>query len=77
MTKDSDASINTLVRSANEIAGFFSSYPAPSAIASIAEHINLFWTPLMREQFITHAAAQQSALHPLVQQAVAFIKPRK
>lgn len=77
MSASASNAITTLIRSANEIAGFFKSYPAESAVPSIAEHINLFWTPVMREQFLAHAQSHHTELHPLVQQAVALIKPRK
>jgi formate dehydrogenase subunit delta len=77
MSTPSQSTITTLIRSANEIANFFKSYPDESAIASIAEHINLFWTPVMREQFLASAAQHQSELHPLVQQCVALIKRRR
>jgi formate dehydrogenase subunit delta len=77
MTNQTHSNIATLIRSANEIASFFQSYPEQSAIVSIADHINSFWTPTMREDFIACSQVHKSEFHPLVQHAVALIKPRR
>ncbi len=39
-----------LVRMANQIATFFDSKPREEGIAGVAEHINKFWEPRMRQQ---------------------------
>jgi formate dehydrogenase subunit delta len=52
-----------LIRMAYEIAEFFKSYPEDRAAASIANHINRYWTPKMREEFLA-AAEQKGKLSP-------------
>lgn len=60
---------------ANQIGDFFKSYPEAEAIASIADHINQFWTKRMREEFRTGFERDASALSPLVRQARDKVKP--
>ncbi|MCV9936361.1 formate dehydrogenase subunit delta [Boseaceae bacterium BT-24-1] len=59
---------------ANQIGGFFKSYPDEQAVASIAEHINQFWTKRMREDFRAGFEKDMSVLSPLVRQARAKIR---
>jgi formate dehydrogenase subunit delta len=63
-----------LIRMAGEIAEFFKSYPEDKAAASIANHINRYWTPKMRTQFVTAAATPGRTLPPLLLAASAKIK---
>jgi formate dehydrogenase subunit delta len=60
---------------ANQIGDFFKSYPEEQAVASIADHINQFWTKRMREDFRAGFAKDASPLSPLVRQARAKIRP--
>jgi formate dehydrogenase subunit delta len=46
--------IETLVRMANQIAGFFAAYSREQAIASVADHLHKFWDPRMRRAIIGH-----------------------
>ena len=64
-----------LASMANQIGDFFKSYPEAEAVASIADHINQFWTKRMREDFRTGFEKDASALSPLVRQARAKIRP--
>jgi formate dehydrogenase subunit delta len=64
-----------LARMANQIGDFFQSYPEAEAVASIADHINQFWTKRMREEFRAGFEKDASALSPLVRQARAKIRP--
>ena len=41
--------LHDMVRMANQIASFFNGYPAEEAQKEIADHINRFWEPRMRE----------------------------
>lgn len=66
-----------LIRMAAEIADFFKSYPDERATREIAEHINLFWTPKMREAFLTAAKQPEHRLPPLLMAASQKIKTRK
>ncbi|MDR2852256.1 MAG: formate dehydrogenase subunit delta [Burkholderiaceae bacterium] len=66
-----------LIRMAGEIAAYFRAYPAEKAARSVADHINRFWTPKMREDFLAAAAESGQALAPLLQTACARIKRKK
>lgn len=64
-----------LAMMANQIGDFFKAYPEEQAVASIADHINQFWTKRMREDFRAGFAKDASTLSPLVRQARAKIRP--
>ena len=66
-----------LIHMAGQIADFYAAYPATEAAASVAKHINQFWTPKMREQFLDATAQAGAELHPLLQEARTQIKRRK
>jgi formate dehydrogenase subunit delta len=66
-----------LLRMAREIADFFHAYPHDQAVESVAGHINKFWTPKMREDFLAAAAEPGQSLPPLVSAALHKIKRRK
>lgn len=59
-----------LIRMANQIAGFFRSYPEAQAAAGIRDHITAFWTPRMRETLLSHLASGGDMLDPLVLKAL-------
>jgi formate dehydrogenase subunit delta len=59
-----------LTRMANQIAGFFRSYPKDQAMAGIRDHIVAFWTPGMRRQILAHASLGAQGLDPLVAEAL-------
>ena len=53
--------IDNLVRMANRIGDYFTVYPdKDEAEASIARHIEMFWTPQMRRELLDHVAAGPS-----------------
>ncbi|MGZ0703825.1 formate dehydrogenase subunit delta [Pseudomonas piscis] len=66
-----------LVRMANQIAAYFANEPDQAqAMLSVRNHMQLFWTPAMRQELLTwHQQQQQSELHPLVRQAIAAGQP--
>ncbi len=66
-----------LIRMATEIADYFKAYPETKAVQEIANHINHFWTPKMREDFIAAASAPQYRLTPLLLAACQSIKRKK
>jgi len=66
-----------LIRMAREIADYFRAYPQDKAVPAIAEHINHFWTPKMREDFLAAAAEPGQVLPPLVDAARAGIKRKQ
>ncbi|MFH5924011.1 formate dehydrogenase subunit delta [Roseomonas xinghualingensis] len=55
---------------ANQIATFFHSYPPEEARAGIADHIQSFWSRVMREGLQVRVAAGGHGLDPLVVQAL-------
>lgn len=66
-----------LIRMASEIAAYFAAYPAEQAAQSIADHINRFWPPQMRADFLAATAGPDTSLPPLLQTARARIKTKK
>ncbi|MDI9849375.1 formate dehydrogenase subunit delta [Rhodoblastus sp. 17X3] len=66
-----------LIHMAQEIADYFHAYPQERAVESIASHINHFWTPKMREDFLAAADAPGQTLTPLLQAARGGIKRKK
>ncbi len=63
-----------LAHMAEQIAEFFASYPADQAPASIADHINQFWSKKMRQDFYAHYDADPSGLSSALRDALPFIK---
>ena len=63
-----------LARMAGQIADFFVSYPEEQAVASIAAHINEFWSRKMREDFVAAFTETSPELRPLVAKALAKVK---
>ena len=66
--------IDKLVRMANSIGHYFAAYPdRDEAMASIAHHIEMSWTPQMRRELLSHASQPASAhgLQALVADALA------
>src|SRR5271170_3265097 len=59
---DSHGGAEHLVKMANDIGDFFRAEPNPEdAIAGIANHIDKFWTPRMRQKLATHVNEHGSA----------------
>jgi formate dehydrogenase subunit delta len=59
-----------LTRMANQIAGFFRSYPEDKALAGIRDHLIAYWTPGMRNAIEAHARQGGTGLDPLVIEAL-------
>lgn len=64
-----------LLRMAGQIADFFKAYPEAEAIASVADHINQFWTGRMRGDFLAAFADRPEDLPPLLRHALPRIRP--
>ncbi|RUV30228.1 MULTISPECIES: formate dehydrogenase subunit delta [unclassified Mesorhizobium] len=80
MSHDEDHITSTrekLVRMANQIAAFFHSKPREEGIAGVAEHINKFWEPRMRQQFFEMLDSGTENFDGLVVAASARIKRPK
>jgi formate dehydrogenase subunit delta len=65
-----------LIKMANQIGAFFEAMPdAEQAAAGIAEHIQKFWEPRMREALEAHIAAHgDEELVPIVRRALNTIR---
>jgi formate dehydrogenase subunit delta len=64
--------IDNLVRMANQIGTFFASYPDQEAgRTGIADHLQRYWAPRMRQQLYAHIdVAQGDGLAPMVLEAI-------
>lgn len=63
--------IERLIKMANDIGDFFKAEPERAeAIAGIANHIQRFWEPRMREQILEYVAKDGSELAELVREAL-------
>ena len=61
-----------MVMMANQIATFFDSQPSGQA-EGVAGHINDFWEPRMRAQYLAHVEAGGAGLKPLAIEAAALV----
>ena len=61
-----------LIRMAGQIADFFRSQPGAPA-KEVAAHINAFWTPRMRQDFVRHIEGGAEA-DPVVREAARFVR---
>lgn len=67
--------IEDLVRMANQIGEFFSSYPSPDEAADgIADHLRRFWTPSMREKLLHYAERDGKDLSEPVRAALGRLR---
>ena len=66
-----------MVHMANQIAGFFASYPRDQAVDSIADHLRKFWEPRMRAALIAYAKGGGAGLQELVAAAIPKIEQRR
>ncbi len=66
-----------MVRMANQIGTFFKSYGEAEALEGIAEHINKFWEPRMRQNFFAHLDKGGEGFDPLVVKAAEKVKRPK
>ena len=63
-----------LVYMANQIAGFFAAQGPARAVPAIADHLNKFWDPDMRADFLRVVQQPDVKLHALVRQAIPLIR---
>lgn len=62
-----------LIRMAGQMADFFRSQPDQPAAQAVAGHINDFWSPQMRRDFLAQIQAGAEA-DPIVRDSAAFIR---
>lgn len=55
-----------VVRMANQMASFFNSYGKEEGSKELATHINYFWEPPLREQFLKMVVTSANLFDPLV-----------
>ena len=72
-----DENVAKLRRMAGQIADFFKAYPEEEAAASVADHINQFWTGRMREEFLAAYTARPEDLPPLLRRALPRVRPAR
>ena len=63
-----------LAKMAGQIQMFFAHYPEEKAIASIAEHINKFWSKKMRHDFVSAYQNNHAGLADLLCKALPHIR---
>jgi len=66
-----------MTRMANQIADFFAGYGHDDAVKEIADHLNRFWEPRMRQALLDHLAKGGEGLNPLVKDASTLIRRPK
>jgi formate dehydrogenase subunit delta len=62
------------VRLANDIAEQFAHKPHDEAAQAVANHINLFWTPAMRQKFVELVNQRQADLSDLSIESAQYIR---
>ena len=63
-----------LVYMANQIGKFFATQGGgDTAVAGIADHLEMFWDPRMRSQIVAHLENGGAGLDPLVREAVGLM----
>jgi len=75
-TAHGDEQAAKLLRMAEQIAGFFRSYPEEEAVRSVADHVNQFWSSRMREDFLAFFSNDSNELSPLLRKARGSIKAK-
>jgi len=63
-----------LVYMANQIADFFRAQGEAKAVPAIADHINKFWDPVMREDFLRLSQDPGTELHDFVRKGLPLIR---
>lgn len=67
-------SADKIARMANQIAAFMESKPHEEGLAGLANHINDFWEPRMRNQLFALLDQGAEGLRPLVVEAAPRIR---
>ena len=65
-----------LTRMANQIADFYAAMPDEEAMAGVASHLTLYWTPKMIREIIAFADEGRSGLKPIAARAVESLKQK-
>jgi formate dehydrogenase subunit delta len=62
---------------ANQIAKFFASQGEERAARGVADHIEKYWNPDMRGDFLAATARDSSGLHPAVKAALVLLRAQQ
>jgi formate dehydrogenase subunit delta len=62
---------------ANQVAKFFAAQGEERAARGVADHLQKFWDPVMRRDFLAAAAKDSSGLHPAVKAAVPILQAQQ
>ena len=62
---------------ANQIAKFFASQGEERAARGVADHIEKYWNPDMRRDFLAAAAGDRLELHPAVKAALPLLRAQQ
>ena len=65
-----------LARMANQIADFYAAMPDEEAVAGVASHLTLYWTPKMIREIIAFADEGHAGLKPIAARAVESLKQK-
>ena len=65
-----------LARMANQIADFYAAMPDEEAVAGVASHLTLYWTPKMIREIIALADEGHAGLKPIASRAVESLKQK-
>ena len=66
-----------LIHMANQIAGFFKTYPHDVAVPGIADHLRKFWGREMRQRILAHLDRGGDGLDPVVVEALGRLREEK
>lgn len=58
-----------MVHMANQIAGFFASYPHQEAVEGVTDHLKKFWERRMQKHLLEYIEQGGAGLHALVLEA--------
>jgi formate dehydrogenase subunit delta len=62
---------------ANQVAKFFAAQGEERAARGVADHLQKFWDPVMRRDFLAAAAKDSSNLHPAVKAALPILQAQQ
>jgi formate dehydrogenase subunit delta len=63
-----------LVYMANQIADFFKAQGEAKAVPAIADHLNKFWDPIMRKNFLRVVHNPEVKLHDFARKALPLVR---
>lgn len=66
--------MDSIVRMANDIAQFHTSYTDEEGRQLVAEHLNKFWPPSMRARFHELIEVEPDGFHPLVLSCAGMVR---